>query len=350
MKKYILSLFAVSSLFVSCSEPVAKEETKTEEIKQETVNVYTHRFYDTDQRLFKSFEEKTGIKVNVKKDKADKLIALLQAEGESSQADLLITVDAGRLGYAKKLDLLQKFNSKKIDTDIPAQFIDKDHQWVALTQRARVIAYDHKEVKPSELDSYMGLTDKKWKGQINVRSAGNIYNQSLLASIIAHHGEEKALAWAKGMVANMAREPKGNDRDQVKQVALGEGNLAIINTYYLGKLLNSSNEMEANAGKSVALYFPNQDSYGTHINVSAAGITKYAPNKTNAEKLMEFLLSEEAQMAYAESNYEYPVLPGVEASELLKSWGTFKSDDLDLEKLSEYNQKAVEIFKMAGWK
>ncbi len=350
MKKYILGLLAIASLAISCTESTSQNTEAPAEMKQEVVNVYTHRFYDTDQKLFKAFEAKTGIKVNVKKDKADKLIALLQAEGNSSEADLLITVDAGRLGYAKQLDLLQAFSSSKIDAEIPTQFIDKDHTWTALTQRARVIAYDRNKVDPKTLNDYMGLTANEWKGQINIRSANNIYNQSLLASIIAHHGEEKALEWAKGMVKNMARDPKGNDRDQVKQVALGAGSLAIINTYYLGKLLDSSNEMEANAGKSVALHFPNQDSYGTHINVSGAGITKYAPNKANAEKLMEYLLSEEAQKEYAESNYEYPVRPDVEASEMLKSWGTFKSDDLDLEMLSTYNQKAVEIFKLAGWK
>ncbi len=348
MRKFILSLLAVTGLVSSCQENSTTTEAPIEKV-QEVVNVYTHRFYDTDQKLFKAFEAKSGIKVNVKKDKANKLIALLQAEGNSSEADLLITVDAGNLGYAKQLDLLQAFNSTTIDTTIPSQFIDGDHKWAALTQRARVIAYDRTKVDPKNLDSYMGLTNKEWNGQINIRSANNIYNQSLLASIIAHHGEEKALEWAKGIVNNMARSPKGNDRDQVKQVALGEGSLAIINTYYLGKLLDSSNEMEANAGKSVSLYFPNQDSFGTHINVSGAGITKYAPNKANAEKLMEFLLSEEAQKAYAESNYEYPVLPGVEVSEMLKSWGTFKSDELDLELLSTYNQKAVEIFKLAGW-
>ncbi len=350
MKKYILGLLAISGLAISCQEsPSTQTEVPVEKV-QEVVNVYTHRFYDTDRKLFKAFEENTGIKVNVKKDKADKLIALLQAEGNSSEADLLITVDAGRLGYAKQLDLLQTFTSAEIDSIIPSQFIDKDHKWTALTQRARVIAYDHKKVDPKMLNSYMDLTDQQWKGQINIRSANNIYNQSLMASIIAHHGEEKALEWAKGIVNNMARDPKGNDRDQMKQVALGEGSLAIINTYYLGKLLDSSNEMEANAGKSVALHFPNQDSFGTHINVSGAGVTKFAPNKANAEKLIEFLLSEQAQKAYAESNYEYPVRPGVEASDMLKSWGTFKSDNLDLEMLSTYNQKAVEIFKLAGWK
>ncbi len=353
MKKYIASLLAIAGLTISCQEnnsaPTTSVNAPTEKV-QEVVNVYTHRFYDTDQNLFRSFEKKTGIRVNVKKDKADKLIALLQAEGNSSEADLLITVDAGRLGYAKELDLLQSFNSPIIDNQIPPHFIDKDHKWTSLTQRARVIAYDHNKVNPENLDSYMDLTDAKWKGQINVRSANNIYNQSLLASIIAHHGEEKALEWAKGIVKNMARDPKGNDRDQVKQVALGEGSLAIINTYYLGKLLDSSNEMEANAGKSVSLHFPGKDNFGTHINVSGAGVTKYAPNKANAERLMEFLLSAESQKAYAESNYEYPVRPGVEPSEMLKSWGDFRSDELDLEMLSKYNQKAVEIFKLAGWK
>ena len=350
MKKHIIALFALIGLF-SCGND-QKATTSTPEVKDNTnvVNVYTHRFYDTDKKLIDIFEKKTGIKVNVKKDKADKLIALLQAEGEKSQADLLVTVDAGRLGYAKELDLLQPFQSNYITSTIPENMIDPDGKWVALTQRARVIAYDKEKVKPEELSTYADLTSEKWNGQINVRSSNNIYNQSLMASIIAHKGVDKATEWASGIVDNMARPPKGNDRDQVKQIALGEGSLALINTYYLGKLLNSKNSLEVEAGKKVGLFFPNQETTGTHINVSAAGVAKYAPNKENAIKFVEFLLSEEAQKMYAESNYEYPVHPHVKPSELLQSWGTFKKDDMDLGKLYEYNKAAIEAFEVAEWK
>jgi len=350
MKKHIIALFALMGLF-SCGNDknTTKPENKVNE-STEVVNVYTHRFYDTDKKLIDIFEKKTGIKVNVKKDKADKLIALLQAEGKKSEADLLVTVDAGRLGYAKALELLQPFQSNYVSNTIPENMIDPDFNWVALTQRARVIAYDKEKVKPEDLSTYADLTSDKWKGQINVRSSNNIYNQSLLASIIAHDGVDKATDWASGIVNNMARSPKGNDRDQVKQIALGEGTLAIINTYYLGKLINSKNALESDAGKKVGLFFPNQNTTGTHINVSAVGVTKYAPNKANAVKFIEFLLSPEAQEMYAESNYEYPVHPNVKPSELLQSWGEFKKDDMDLGKLYEYNKSAIEAFEVAGWK
>lgn len=350
MKKHIIALFALVGLFSCGNDQKAAQPEQAKQENKEVVNIYTHRFYDTDKKLIDMFEKETGIKVNVKKDKADKLIALLQAEGEKSEADLLVTVDAGRLGYAKELDLLQTFHSDYVSNTIPENMIDPDNKWVALTQRARVIAYDKEKVKPEDLSTYADLTAEKWKGQINVRSSNNIYNQSLLASIIAHEGVEKATDWASGVVANMARPPKGNDRDQVKQIALGEGTLALINTYYLGKLLNSKNALEVDAGKKVGLFFPNQNTTGTHINVSAVGVAKYAPNKTNAIKFIEFLLSPEAQKMYAESNYEYPVHPDVKPSELLQSWGDFKKDDMDLGKLYEYNKAAVQAFEVAEWK
>ncbi|MGB0868131.1 MAG: Fe(3+) ABC transporter substrate-binding protein [Flavobacteriales bacterium] len=349
MKKSVFAILTAMTIW-SCGNKESNA-TKPDAIEQENVvNIYTHRFYDTDKQIIDLFEKETGIKVNVKKDKADKLIALLQAEGKKSEADILVTVDAGRLGYAKSLDLLQPFESDYITKTVPAHLIDSENNWVSLTQRARVIAYDKEKVKPEDLSTYEALTEERWKGQINVRSSNNIYNQSLMASIIANTNKEEAVEWASGIVSNMARPPKGNDRDQVKQVALGEGSLAIINTYYLGKLINSSNQLEAEAGRSVGLFFPNQNTTGTHINVSGAGITKYAPNKDNATKFIEFLLSPTAQKMYAKSNYEYPVHPNVEPSELLKSWGDFKMDELSLEKLYLNNQTAKEVFEAANWK
>ncbi|MGB1294018.1 MAG: Fe(3+) ABC transporter substrate-binding protein [Flavobacteriales bacterium] len=348
MKKSVFAILTAMTIW-SCGNKESNS-TKPDAIEQENVvNIYTHRFYDTDKQIIDLFEKETGIKVNVKKDKADKLIALLQAEGKKSEADILVTVDAGRLGYAKSLDLLQPFESDYITKTVPAHLIDSENNWVSLTQRARVIAYDKEKVKPEDLSTYEALTEERWKGQINVRSSNNIYNQSLMASIIANTNKEEAVEWASGIVSNMARPPKGNDRDQVKQVALGEGSLAIINTYYLGKLINSSNQLEAEAGRSVGLFFPNQNTTGTHINVSGAGITKYAPNKDNATKFIEFLLSPTAQKMYAKSNYEYPVHPNVEPSELLKSWGDFKMDELSLEKLYLNNQIAKEVFEAANW-
>lgn len=328
-----------------------QEETAEEQVdKSEVVNVYTHRYYDADKELFALFEKETGIKVNVKSDKSDKLIQLLQSEGAHTEADLLLTVDAGRQYYAKQLGLLGAVNSEVLNTNIPAHLRDPENYWFGLTIRARVIMYNKETVDPAELSTYEDLTSEKWKGQIMVRSAGNIYNQSLMASVVHHHGEEGAMAWAEGVVANMAREPKGNDRDQIKQVAVGNGKLAIVNTYYLGKLKNSDNDLEREAAEKVAVFFPNQETTGTHINVSGAALTKHAPNKENAIKLLEFMSGETAQSIFAESNYEYPANPAVPPSALLQDWGEFKADQLNLSELGALNEKAVELFEAAGWK
>lgn len=347
MKQF--QLFLASMLVIalfSCGEPASQ----TNEIEDKVVNVYTHRFYDTDKILFEKFEEITGIKVNVKKDDADKLIALLQSEGENTEADVLITVDAGRLYYAKELGLLQSVESKSLDKNVPEHLRDPEKMWFGLTKRARVIIYNKDEVNSEELSTYENLVNEKWSGEIFVRSSSNIYNQSLLASIIANHGEESALEWAKGVVSNMSREPKGNDRDQMKEVAAGNGKIAIANSYYLGKLLNSENDMEKKAGEKLGIFFPNQETTGTHINVSGAGITKYSPNAENGILLLEFLTGDNAQKLLAESNYEYPVNPNIEPSELLKSWGDFKEDEMNLDLLGKYNAKAVELFELSGWK
>lgn len=344
MKK-IISILVLAVLFTAC-----KKEQKKEEKKQEEVNVYTHRHYKADQELFAQFEKETGIKVNVVNAKADELMQKMTVEGEQSPADVLITVDAGRLVRAKNKGLLQSAESEFLNKTIPTHLKDVDNNWFALTKRARVVVYNPEKVKPEDLTTYEALTDDKWKEKILIRSSSNIYNQSLLASIIANLGEEKATEWAKGMVANMARSPKGNDRDQVKAVVAGEGDVAVVNTYYIGKLLNSKNPEEVKAGEGVKIFFPNQDDRGTHINVSGAGIAKYAPNKANAIKFVEFLASKKAQEVFAKANYEYPVNEEVAPSELLKSWGTFKEDKLSLTKLGENNKKAVLVFDNAEWK
>lgn len=352
LKRISIAILVVS-LF-SCgnekTENIENTNDTSKVVDAGEVNVYSHRFYDVDKQLFQEFEKQTGIKVNVKNDKDDQLIQLLQSEAENSLADILITVDAGRLAYAKQLGLTQPVNSEKLNSIIPAHLRDEEGHWFGLTKRARVIIYSKERIKPEQLSTYEDLANPKWKGRINVRSSSNIYNQSLYASIIANNGEAEALKWAKGVVANFTQEPSGNDRDQISNVAIGKGDLAIANTYYLGKLINSENEMEKKAAESVAVFFPNQDGRGTHVNISGAAVTKHSKNKENAVKLIEFLASAEAQKVYAETNYEYPVNSEVEASELLKSWGTFKEDTLPLSKLTEYNSKAVELFEKAGWK
>ncbi|SKC84863.1 Fe(3+) ABC transporter substrate-binding protein [Maledivibacter halophilus] len=359
--KIALGLVLVASLlaFAGCQSkeelqaPQEKVENSSDnqvENKAQVVNLYTDRHYDTDEELYKMFTEETGIKVNVVKGKSDELIERLLREGEDTEADLLITADAGRLFRAKEKELLKSIENDTLVKNIPENLRDKDNQWFGLTVRGRVVVYLKDRVNPSELSTYEDLASDKWKGKILVRASSNIYNQSLLASMIAIDGEDKAKQWAKGIVKNMARDPEGNDRAQAKAVVAGEGDLAIMNTYYIGKMLNSSDLEEVKVAKSVGVFFPNQETTGTHINVSGIGLTRYSKNSENAVELMEFLSSEKAQRQFAEANYEYPANPNVEPSKLLKSWGEFKTQEINLSKLGEFNKRAVEIFNEVGWK
>ncbi|MTI68608.1 MAG: Fe(3+) ABC transporter substrate-binding protein [Firmicutes bacterium] len=337
-------------VFAGCSTNEVNKIDDLETEKKKVVNLYTNRHYDTDEKLLETFTEETGIKVNVVKGNSDELIERLDREGKDTKADLLITADAGRLYRAKEKDLLQSAKSEVLDKNIPENLRDQDNEWFGLTVRGRVIVYSKDRVDPEELSTYEDLINSKWNKKILVRSSSNIYNQSLLASLIEINGEEKAKEWAKGVVKNMARDPKGNDRAQATAVVAGEGDLAIMNTYYIGKMLNSSNPEEVKVAENVGVFFPSQNTSGTHINVSGIGLTKHAKNKDNAIKLMEFLSSEKAQKQFAEANYEYPANPSVEPSELLKSWGEFKTQNINLSKLGENNEKAVKIFNEVGWK
>ena len=314
------------------------------------VNVYTHRHYPADQALYRTFTEKTGIKVNVVKAKADELIKKLEIEGAASKADVLITVDAGRLVRARKKNLLQPITSSVLSTNVPKHLCDRNGHWFGLTVRSRVIVYAKDRVKSDELSTYTALTDPKWKGRVLIRSSKNVYNQSLLAWIINRDGDSAAESWAAGIVGNMARTPKGNDRDQIKAVVAGVGDVAVVNTYYVGLLLNSDNPEERKVAEQVGIFFPNQADGGAHINVSGAGVTAAAPNRDNAVKLLEFLSSSEAQQVFATSNYEYPVLADAAKSPLLESWGDFKASRMNLTDLGELNTEAVKIFDRVGWR
>lgn len=351
MKRF---LFAIISLFLltACGNNNKKQENTEvqKSSKEQVVNVYTHRHYESDQNIFKLFEEKTGIKVKVINASADELIQKMKMEGKQSPADVLITVDAGRLNRAKEEGLLQSIESDILTNTIPAHLRDSENQWFGLTKRARVIAYAKDRVQAEDLSTYEDLVNEKWKGKILVRSSSNIYNQSLMASIIANNGEQAAKTWAEGIVANMARLPKGSDRDQVKAVVAGEGDLAIVNSYYIGKMLNSPDPEEVKTAQQIGLFFPNQNDRGTHINVSGAAVAKYAPNKANAILFIEFLLSDEAQQIFTDANFEYPIVESVEPAKDIKAWGSFKEDKLVLSKLGEYNKKAVLLFDEAGWK
>lgn len=317
---------------------------------QESVNVYTHRHYEADAKLFEQFENETGISVNVVTAGADELIQRLSQEGELSSADILITADAGRLEYAKELELLQKLNSEDIQSAVLPAYRDVEGYWTGLTIRGRVIVYDGAKDDGSQLSTYEALAEPSFADSILVRSSANIYNQSLLASLIAHHGVGQAEAWASGMVKNMAREPQGNDRDQMKALVSGEGRYAIVNTYYVGLLQTSNDPFEREVGERIRVFFPNQDGRGTHVNVSGAGITAHAPNRENAQKLLEYLVTEQSQEVFAKANFEYPVRNDVPLHPVVASWGAFKADELNLSSLGAFNTEAVKIFDKTGWK
>ncbi|MFL0797428.1 MAG: Fe(3+) ABC transporter substrate-binding protein [Cellvibrionaceae bacterium] len=315
------------------------------------VNVYSARKEQLVKPLLDKFTAETGIKTNLITAKADKLLTRLVNEGRNSPADLFITVDAGRLHRAKDKGVLQAIGSDAISQRVPAHLRDQDDQWVSLSQRSRVIFYVKGRVKPEELSTYEALADEKWRKRICIRSSGNIYNQSLVASLIEAHGEVGAEKWAAGIVANMARPPKGGDRDQIKAAAAGQCDIAVANTYYYGKMLTSKKDpAQLAAAEKMGLFWPNQNDRGTHVNVSGAAIAKYAPNRDNALKLLEFLLSDASQKWYGDANFEYPVVSGVESSDVLKAWGTFKADNLNLSTLGVNNVKAVKVMDKAGWR
>ena len=316
------------------------------------VNLYSQRHYAVDELQYKNFTEKTGIKVNVVKANADQLIERLKNEGEDSPADLFVTVDAGKLYNARQAGVLQKISSENINENIISDLRDPDGFWAPITYRSRIIVYSNDRVKKSDLNSYEDLANPKWKGRLLVRSSSNAYNQALMSSLVANLGSENTEKWSSAVVSNFARDPKGSDRDQVKAIAAGQGDIAIVNSYYIGLLLASEKEEEQNAGNSVSVFFPNQGEAdrGSHINISAIGLTKSSPNKENAIKLIEYLTSEEAQEVYVNNSYEYPANSLVEPSDIVKSWGNFKIDKLNLNALGEFRPEALKIFDKTGWK
>ena len=314
-----------------------------------TVNVYSSRHYDTDKELFKKFEQNTGIEVKVIQAKDDALIKRLETEGANSPADVFITVDAARIQRATQKDLFLPIKSEILEEKIPSSLRDEQNRWFSITKRARIFAIKKGSGLENKEFTYEELADPKYKGQIMVRSSSNVYNQSLMAGMIAHHGVEYATSWAKGVAANMARSPKGSDRDQARAVAAGFGNIAIINTYYVGKLAVGS-DSDKETVSNLKVTFPKFKNGATHINVSAAGVAKYAKNKENAIKFIEFLVSNEAQEIFAQGNYEYPVISDAKISDLVASWGTLEDDNISIADLGRYNADAVKALDIAGWK
>jgi iron(III) transport system substrate-binding protein len=311
-------------------------------LAQGEVNIYSYREPQLIDPLLKAFTDKTGIKANVVYAGAG-LNERLAAEGQNSPADLLLTVDAGRLSEAKDAGLTQPVDSAVLKQTIPPQFRDPADQWFALTMRSRVV-YASKERVKQDTITYEELADPKWKGKICVRSGQHAYNTSLIATMIANKGEEFTETWLKGVKANLAQKPSGGDREQARDIYSGKCDLALGNTYYMALMAkNDKNPEQKEWGAAIKPLFPNAGDRGSHVNISGVALTKHAPNKANAVKLMEFLASDEAQKIYATANNEYPVNPHVQPSEIVQSWGTLKPDPLPLENIAKYRKKASEL-------
>jgi len=318
------------------------------------VNVYSARHYDNDLVVFENFENQTGIKVNLIEGRGDGLIERIASEGEASPADIFMTADAGILWRAQDRDLFRPTDDAALEAAIPASRRHPDGQWFGLTKRARIVIYNKEIGLPEGLARYEDLADPAYKGMICVRPSSSVYNQSLLASIIAHLGAEQAQVWAEGVVGNFARKPQGNDTAQIEAVAAGICELGIVNSYYVARFVGADDPQAAQIGEKIGVLFPNQGAdeepgRGAHVNISGAGILKYAPNPENALALLRFLASEEVQASFASGNNEYPVREGVVATGPVINLGDFIEDDLPVTALGENQREAVMIFDRAGW-
>lgn len=339
LRNSLTLLAGVAALTITASAAYADGE----------VNIYSSRHYDTDERLYSDFTEATGIKVNRIEGNINELIERAKAEGENSPADVFITTDAGRLFKLDQDDLLSETSSDVLNSAVPANLRHPDGKWYGISQRARVIFYDKERVSEPP-QTYADLADPKYKGQVCARSSSNIYMLSLMASQIANNGEEAAKSWASGLLANFAREPQGGDTDQLRGIVSGECDIAVGNTYYFARALRKEVKGLSGSTDGIGWVFPDQEGDGTHVNISGAGVTKYAPNRENAIKFLEYLTSESAQSYFAAGNDEYPVLDGVALSASVVQLGTFKADDLNLDELGKNQARAQEIYNEIGYK
>lgn len=314
------------------------------------VNLYSSRHYDSDDVIYERFTDATGIEVNLIEGDADELIERIKNEGSNSPADVLMTVDAGRLWRAEQEGIFQPVDSEVLNQAIPASLRHPNGLWYGLTKRARVIVYNANEVEPAELSTYEALADPKWKGRVCIRSSNNIYNQSLMGSMIEAKGVDATEDWAKGIVQNLAREPEGGDTDQIKAVAAGQCDVAIVNHYYWARLAKSDDPADQEVAAATEVFFPNQDGRGTHVNISGAGVVADAPNRENAIALLEFLVTPEAQEIFALSNNEYPVVEGVETDPVISALGNFKVDEVNVSTYGNNNSEVVKLVDRAGWK
>lgn len=341
----ILALLIVSITVVFLSNT-------NEEVQSEEVNIYTSRHYDADDFLYEKFTQKTGIQVNIISGKGSALIERLKAEGTNSPGDVFFTVDAGNLANFQKQGFLQSIQSEIIKKSVPVELRGENDEWVAVAKRARVIFYNPELVSEDEIKdiNYEDLANNAWKDRVVIRSSSNMYNQSLVSSLISNLGIDQTEKWAKDLVANFARKPQGNDRSQIMAVANKEASIAIANTYYIGIMLSGKGgEEQLKAGQKVKIAFPNQTNRGAHINISGGGVLKHSPNRENAEKFLEFLLSEEAQVHIVNNTFEYPVLETVKPHPLIESFGNFKMDKTSVADFGKYNPEAVKLMDRVNW-
>lgn len=312
------------------------------------VNVYSSRHYDNDTELYQMFTDATGIKVNRIEGTPEEMVARMQAEGPNSPADIYLTVDAGRIWLADKEGLLQGVDSAVLNERIPAHLRHPEGHWFGLSERARLIFYSKARME-NPPQTYEALADPEYQGKVCIRSATNVYNLSLMSAIIEHDGEEGAKAWAAGLLSNLARSPEGGDTDQLKAVASGVCDVAVANSYYFARAQAGNVEGLTEFADQIGFVAPNQETTGTHVNISVAGVAAHSPNLENAVKFLEFMTTDEAQEFFANQNHEFPVVPGVEVGPIAKEYGDFKRDTINLSVLGINQPKAQEIFNEVGF-
>jgi iron(III) transport system substrate-binding protein len=319
--------------------------------QEKVVNVYSGRHYQTDEALYAGFTKATGIKVNRIEAGEDAIIERIRSEGERSPADVMVTVDAGRLWRAEQLGLFQPVKSATLESRIPESLREPGGHWFGFSTRARVIAYGKAKVRPDEIATYEALAEPKWKGRVCMRSSTNIYNLSLMGALIDHLGEARAEAWAKSVRANLAQEPKGGDTDQLKAVAAGLCDVTVSNQYYYARLARSQKPDERRVAERLGVVLPNQASWGTHVNISGAGVLKHAPHRDNAVRFLEYLASDEAQRYFADGNNEWPAVRSVKVDNpVLNALGEFKADRLNVAVLGKNQPSSQKIYDRVAWK
>jgi iron(III) transport system substrate-binding protein len=319
--------------------------------QEKVVNVYSARHYQADEALYSNFTKATGIKVNRIEAGEDAIIERIRNEGPRSPADVMITVDAGRLWRAEQLGLFQPVKSTLLESRIPTSLREPSGLWFGFSTRARVLAYNKDKVRPGEISTYEELADPKWKGRVCMRSSTNVYNLSLMGALIDHLGEAKAEAWAKGVHANLAQEPKGGDTDQLKAVAAGQCDVTVSNQYYYARLARSDKPEEKQVAARLGVVFPNQSSWGTHVNISGGGVVKNAPHREHAIKFLEYLASDSAQRYFADGNNEWPVVPSVKVENpVLNALGDFKRDRVNVAVLGKNQPSSQKIYDRVAWK